>query len=123
MFVKLDRELTKDDVGKKVKLRNGNEVEILHVDPQIEIWTIDTATNYHRSDGTAALTEGYSHSDDIVEIEHVDEYIDVADIPKKSSYDPYYSTIQINIQSGMTVIKGSFKDSNGEEWYVSMDKV
>ena len=59
---------------------------------------------------------------DIVEIEHVDEYIDVADIPKKPSYDPY-STIQIKIQSGMTVIKGSFRDSSGEEWYVTLDKV
>jgi hypothetical protein len=120
MFVKLDRELTKDDIGKKVKLRNGDVFNIDGMDND-DKYPIHSDNATYTLNGRIVMSNFSDH--DIVEIEHVDEYINVADIPKKPSYDPYYSTIQINIQSGMTVIKGSFRDSSGETWYVTLDKV
>ncbi len=125
MFVKLDRELTKDDIGKKVKLRNG-EVGTIIKTASFEKYPFVATKGLMTSSGSYwHVDEGpQKHKFDIVEIfkEVVtyDENYDTAMDLEIYSNNP---TIQINIQEGMSVIKGNFKDSNGEEWYVTLDKV
>jgi|TARA_R110000851_G_scaffold105563_7_gene224026 hypothetical protein len=163
MFVKLDRELTKDDVGKKVKLRNGDESTLK------EGTTINKnyPFNVYDEGGDLNITseglywhvecemgwEGVSHKYDIVEIEEVktvgtfgaqlskltEPHVAIAGqhgslpgvgvIKDLSGFQDELnsilntdSTIKISIQEGMSVIKGNFKDSSGETWYVTMDK-
>ena len=138
MFVKLERELTKDDVGKKVKLRKGS------------ICTLETrsygnpdypfSVRYDKGVYSVTYKGAFWHDstqldpDDIVEIEEIQlskgpppghdidyTYINLSEVPIPSYKTS--PTIQINIQNGMTVIKGRFLDSSGESWYVTLDKV
>lgn len=151
MFVKLERELTKDDVGKKVKLRNGVETSILKYDSTIKYYPIIVDSEGTRTTRGIVWCEGSNESGfDIVEIEaSIEDQLPTLTIPQiamashgalpgvgvmlgipdtslfadKLVVPDTNPTIQINIHDGMTVIKGKFLDSSGEEWYVTLDKV
>jgi hypothetical protein len=73
MFVKLDRLLTVDDVGKKIVLRNGDEETILEIYPDgiggNGPWFVNTSADYHRLDGGSGTGITGHHYHDIVKIE------------------------------------------------------
>jgi hypothetical protein len=121
---KLTRDLTADDVGKKVRLRNGDEDVITEVFIDEE-YSIYTETFSHRPNGEYYQHSPHIHSLDIVEF--YEEASEESDVTLKSPLD-YYETyspqtnLTVSIGDGTEVVKGRFKDSSGKEWYVTMER-
>ena len=121
---KLTRNLTAEDIGKKVRLRNGHEDVIIEVFIDGE-YSIYTETCSYRPNGEYYQYSPHIHSLDIVEI--YEEVAEESDVTLKSPLE-YYETyspqtnLTVSIEDGTEVIKGRFKDSSGKEWYVTMER-
>ncbi len=122
---KLTRDLTAYDVGKKVRLRNGDEDVIVDYRIYTTRYPIVTRCHIFTANGSFGLLSGITDVLDIVEI--YEEAVEESDVTLNSPLDYYaaYSpqtNLTISIEDGTEVVKGRFKDSSGKKWYVTMER-